>query len=84
MHGQQRTRVHLRLPGRMPRTEFKLTALPQVSGALSRNLSGQDVALIVVLVLVLVAEVVLTAIWAGSDRRKATFDVLDRLLPWRM
>jgi hypothetical protein len=25
----------------------------------------------------------LTAIWADSDHRKAAFDVLDRLLPWR-
>jgi hypothetical protein len=66
-----------------PRTDFKLSALPQVSGAISRSMSGQDVALIVVTVLVLVAAVVLTAIWAGSDRRKAAFDVLDRLLPWR-
>jgi hypothetical protein len=66
-----------------PRTEFVLSALPQVGGTLSRNLSGQDVALIVAVVLVLVAAVVLTAIWADSDRRKAAFDVLDRLLPWR-
>jgi hypothetical protein len=44
-------------------------------------LTGQDVAL--VMALLLVTAVVLTAIWVGSDRWRAAFDVLDRLLPWR-
>ena len=66
-----------------PSAEFRLNALPQASGTVSHVLTGQDVALIVVVVLVLAAAVVLTAIWADSDRRKAAFDVLDRLLPWR-
>lgn len=65
------------------RADSRLSALPQVSGishALS-SLSSQDVTLIVVGGLVLVAAVVLTAIWADSERRKAAFDVLDRLWP---
>jgi RsiW-degrading membrane proteinase PrsW (M82 family) len=67
-----------------PRTEFKLSALPQVSGALSHNLSGQDVFAIVLLALALVAAVVLTAIWSrDKDRRKDARDVLDRFLRWR-
>jgi hypothetical protein len=49
----------------------------------ARALSSQDVTLIVIGGIALAAAVVLTAIWAGSDRRKAAFDVLDRLLPWR-
>ena len=67
---------------RYPSSEFKLSALPQASG-ISHSLSSEDMTLIVVAVVVLVAAVVLTAIWADSDRRKAAFDVLDRLLPWR-
>jgi hypothetical protein len=67
---------------RCPTTEIKLNALPQASG-ISHALSNQEVALIAVVVLALVTAVVLTAIWADSDRRKAAFDVLDRLLPWR-
>jgi hypothetical protein len=39
--------------------------------------------MVVVVVLALVAAVVLTAIWAGSARRQAALDVLDRLLRWR-
>jgi hypothetical protein len=35
----------------VPRTEFKLSALPQVSGTLSHNLSGQDVFVIALLAL---------------------------------
>jgi hypothetical protein len=66
-----------------PRTEFRLSALPQVSGSISHSLTSQDVTLVVVGGLALVAVVVLTAIWAASDRRKAAFEVLDRLLPWR-
>ena len=65
-----------------PGTDFRLNTLPQASG-MSHALSSQDVALIVVVALALVAAVVLTAIWADTDRRKAAFEVLDRLLPWR-
>jgi hypothetical protein len=65
-----------------PATEYHLNALPQLSD-MSRALSSQDVTLIVVGGLVLVAAVVLTAIWADEGRRKAAFNVLDRLLPWR-
>jgi hypothetical protein len=60
-----------------------LSASPQVSGTVSHVLTGQDMAMIVAVVLALAVAVVLTAIWADSDRRKAAFDVLDRLLPWR-
>ena len=66
-----------------PSAEFRLNALPQAGGTVIHVLTGRDVALVVAVVLVLAAAVVLTAIWAGSDRRKAAFDVLDRLLPWR-
>lgn len=65
---------------RCPNAGFRLNALPQASD-ISHALSSQDVTLIVVGGLVLVTAVVLTAIWADSDRRKAAFDVLDRLWP---
>ena len=66
------------------RTEFKLSALPQVSGAISHAVSGQDAFVIVLLVLAVVAAVVLTAVWSGDkDRRQAALDVLDRLIRWR-
>lgn len=65
------------------RTVFKLNALPQASGALSHNLSGQDVFVIVLLVLALAAAVVLTAVWSGnSERRKAALAVLKLILRW--
>jgi hypothetical protein len=66
-----------------PRTEFKLSALPQVSGTLSHNLSGQDMFVIALLALALVAAVVFTAIWSrDKDRRKDARAVL-RILRWR-
>lgn len=65
-----------------PPAEFRLSASPQASG-IGHALSSQDVTLIVFVCLALVAAVVLTAIWAGSERRKAALDVLDRLLRWR-
>jgi hypothetical protein len=70
---------------RYPSAEFKLSTLPQASGIshILSSLSSEDATLIVVAVVVLVAAVLLTAIWADTDRRKAAFDVLDRLLPWR-
>ena len=65
------------------RTEFKLNSLSQGSAILSHNLSGQDVFVIVLLVLALVAVVVLTAVWSGNgERRKATLAVLKLLLRW--
>jgi hypothetical protein len=68
-----------------PRTECRIAALPQVSGALSHVLTGHDVLLIVLLALVLVAGlVVFPAIWSpDKDRRKAALAVLDRIIPWR-
>ena len=67
-----------------PYTEFKLSALPQVTGTIGRALSCQDVFVIVLLVLALLAAVVLTAIWSrDKDRRKAALDVLDRMIRWR-
>lgn len=67
------------------RTEFRLSALPQSSSALSHTLSGQDVFVIVLLALILVAAVVLTAVWSGDkERRKAALDVLDRIMRWRL
>jgi hypothetical protein len=68
-----------------PGTEFRLSALPQASGTLSRNLSGQDVFVIVLLALILVAAVVLTAVWSGDkERRKDALAVLDRIMRWRL
>lgn len=64
------------------RTDSRLTVLPQVSG-IGHTLSSQDVTMIVIVLLALATAVVLTAIWAGSDRRKAALDVLERLLRWR-
>lgn len=52
------------------RTQFRMSALPQVSGTLSHNLRGQDVFVIVLLVLILVAAVVLTAVWSGDKARR--------------
>jgi hypothetical protein len=67
-----------------PRTEFRLSALPQVSGDLSHNLSGHDVFVIALLVLALVAAVVLTAVWSpDKNRRKDAISVLDRFMRWR-
>jgi hypothetical protein len=67
-----------------PRREFQLSTLPQASGTLSHNLSGQDVFVIVLLVLALVAAVVLTAVWSGDkERRKDALAVLDRIIRWR-
>jgi hypothetical protein len=67
-----------------PRTEFRMSALPQVGGALSHSLSGQDAFVITLLVLALVAAVALTAVFTGDkDRRQAALDVLDRIIRWR-
>jgi len=67
-----------------PRTEFRLSALPQVSSGLSHNLSGDDVFVIALLVLALVAAVVLTAVWSpDKNRRKDAISVLDRFVRWR-
>ena len=66
-----------------PRIEFRLGAMAQVSGTLSHDLSGQDVFVIVLLALALVAAISLTAVWTGDkDRRKAALAVLDRLIRW--
>jgi hypothetical protein len=68
-----------------PRAEFKLSALPQVSGTLSHNLSGQDVFVSLLLAVALVAAVVLTAIWSrDKDKRKDARDVLDSIIRWRL
>ena len=68
---------------RCPNADFHLSAFQQASGIghVLSSLSSEDVTLIVVGGLLLAAAVVLTAIWADSDRRKAAFDVLDRLWP---
>lgn len=66
------------------RTDFKLSALPQVSGTVGHVMTGQDVFVIALLALALVAAVVLTAIWSGDkDKRKDARDVLDRIMRWR-
>jgi hypothetical protein len=66
------------------RIEFKLIALPQVSGPLGHALSGQEVFVIALLVLTVVAAVVLTAVWSGDkDKRRDARDVLDRIMRWR-
>jgi hypothetical protein len=60
-----------------------MSALPQVSNALSHSLSGQDVFVVVLLVLALVAAVVLTAVWSkDKERRKDALEVLDRIIRW--
>ena len=65
------------------RTEFKLGALPQVSGTLSHSLSGQGMIVIALLALALVAAVVLTAIWShDKDKRKDAREVFDRIIRW--
>lgn len=67
-----------------PRTEFRLSALPQVSVTLGRALSGQEMFVIVIVALALVTAVVLTAIWSrDKDRRKDALAVLDRIARWR-
>lgn len=66
------------------RDDFRLSALPQVSGAVSRSLSGLDVTVILIVVLALVAAVVLTAVWSPDrEQRKDARDVLDRIMRWR-
>lgn len=68
------------------RIEFKLSVLPQASGTTSRNLSGHDVFVLALLVLVLVAVlVVFPAVWSKRpSRRKAALAVLERLTRWRL
>jgi hypothetical protein len=67
-----------------PRTEFKLSALPQVSGTLSHLTAAQGSLWLAALVLALVAAVVLAAVWSGNnDRRKAARDVLALFFRWR-
>jgi hypothetical protein len=67
-----------------PRTEVKLSTLPQVSGTLGHALGGQDVFVITVLALALVAAVVLTAVWSpDKERRKDALAVFDRITRWR-
>jgi hypothetical protein len=47
-------------------------------------LSGQEVFVIALLVLAVVAAVVLTAVWSGDkDRPRDACDVLDRIMRWR-
>lgn len=66
-----------------PRADFKLIALPQVSGALGHAMSGQEIFVIALLALALVAAVVLTAVWSGDkDRRKDALAVFDRITRW--
>jgi hypothetical protein len=51
--------------------------------ARSHALSGQDLFVVVLLLLALVAAVVLTAIWSrDKDRRKDARDVLGRIIRW--
>ena len=68
-----------------PRDEIRLSALPQVSGAIDRSLSGLDVTLIVIVALALVAAVVLTAVWSPDrEQRKDAREVFDRIMRWRL
>lgn len=65
------------------RTDFKLSALLKVSGTLGHAMSGQDVFVIALLALALVAAVVLTAVWSGDkDRRQDALAVFDRITRW--
>lgn len=71
-------------PAGSPNADPRLSALPQASEMMSHALAGQDAFVVVLLVVLLMATVVLTAIWsADKDRRKAALDVLDRLIRWR-
>ena len=70
---------------RCPHADIHLSALQQASGTLGHALSGQDVFVIALLLLALVAAVVLTAIWSrDKDRRKDAREVLDRITRWRL
>lgn len=61
-----------------------MSTLPQVSGTLGHALGGQDVFVITVLALALVAAVVLTAVWSpDKERRKDALAVFDRITRWR-
>jgi hypothetical protein len=64
-----------------PRDEFRLGAFPQVSHAMT----GQDLFLVTVLALVLLAGlVVFPAIWSTKPaRRRAALAVLERIIRWR-
>lgn len=68
-----------------PRTEFRLGALSPVSESFGQALTSQDLVLIVVLALVLVAGlVVFPAVWSSDkERRKAALAVLKLLVRWR-
>jgi hypothetical protein len=67
-----------------PRTDFKLSALPQVSGAISHLTAAQGSLWLAALILAPVAAVVLAAVWSGdNDRRKAARDVLALIFRWR-
>lgn len=68
-----------------PGADFWLNALPQVSSAISHTMTSQDMFLIVLAVVVLLAAlVVYPAVWSKKTfRRKAALDVLERFLRWR-
>jgi hypothetical protein len=69
---------------RCTRAEFRLFASPQASDSFKHVISGQDMFILVLLALALVAAVALTAIWsASSERRSAAIEVLDRSIRWR-
>ena len=76
------------MPGGYASTEYKLSALPQVSGSLSHVMTGQDVTLtvtvIVIVALALVTAVVLTAV-SSPDRaqRRDARKVFDRIIRGR-
>lgn len=64
---------------------YRLSALARASGALGRALTSQDVFVLLLLVMFMMAGlVVFPAIWSGKPaRRKAALAVLDRLMRWR-
>lgn len=64
---------------------YELSVMSQVSNGFSGLMRSQLVLLIVGLTVVLVvAGVILPAVWSGKKtRRTAALDVLDRLLRWR-
>jgi hypothetical protein len=64
-------------------TQFHLCALAQVGGAISHTLRSQELFVVVLLALAVVAAVTLTAIWSSDkDRRKDACDVLSRFVRW--
>ena len=74
----QRARALMAAPGRrFGQFALAAPAVPAIKDG------GLVLAVAAVLLVVLLAGVAWSAIWAGEDRRKAALEVLDRLLRWK-